>query len=87
MWEAESARLWEEINAPDPYEKQMITAAGSLKNAIESLDKATDWVAEAAYDLNGSPMENVIGSFEEQLEGILMELKSLQEKYGRGVRD
>ena len=87
MWEAESARIWEDVNAPDPFEKQMITAAGTLKSAIDLLDKATDWVAEAAYDLNGTPMENLVACYEEQMESILSELKSLQEKYGRGIRD
>ena len=86
MWEAESARIWEEMNAPDPMEGKMISAASALANAIQHLDKATDWVAEAAYDLTGSPMEHVVGSFEEQMESILRELKALKEKYERGVR-
>ena len=29
MWEAESARIWEEMNAPDPMEGKMISAASA----------------------------------------------------------
>lgn len=86
MWEADSAKIWEDLNAPDPCEGKLMEAAGSLQVAISHLDKATDWVAEAANDLMGTPMEDVVGSFTQQMEGILAELKQLREKYGRGER-
>lgn len=86
MWEAESARIWEEMNAPDPYENQMQTAAKSLKEAIDRLKKGTDLVAEAANDLQGTPMECLVASFTDQLEDLTNGLRQLQEKYERGER-
>lgn len=87
MWEAESARMWEDLNAPDPYENKMFEAAGSLAVAIGHLIPARDWVHEAAYELEETPMESKMESFAEEIDGILMMLKDLEEKYRRGVRE
>ena len=86
MYGAESARIWEEMNAPDPCERQLIEAAASLQVAVKHLDKATDWLAEAASELMGTPMEDVVNSYTLQLENFLCDLKKLREKYGRGER-
>ena len=86
MWEAESARIWEEMNAPDPYENQMQTAAKSLKEAIDRLSKGTEGVVEATHDLQGTPMEYLVASFTDQLENLICDLRQLQEKYERGER-
>lgn len=86
MWEAESARIWEEMNKPDPCEGKMLEAAASLQVAIKHLDKAADWLADAASELMGTPMEDVVSSYTMQLENFLCDLKKLHEKYGRGER-
>lgn len=86
MWEAESSRIWEEMNAPDPFAGKMMDAASSLQVAVKHLDKATDWLADAAGKLIGTPMEDVVNSYTLQLENFLCDLRKLQEKYGRGDR-
>ena len=86
MREAESSRIWEEMNAPDPCYGKMLEAASSLQVAVKHLDKATDWLADAAGELIGTPMEDVVNSYTLQLENFLCDLKKLREKYGRGER-
>ena len=86
LYEAESARIWEELNAPDPCEEQMKAAAKWLKEAVESLNTATDWVADAACELMGTPMESIANNYCEKMEEILFGIRKLQEKYGRGER-
>lgn len=87
MWEAESARLWEELNAPDPAEGKMIAAASSLAVVVKHLDKAADWIAQAASELQGTPMENVVASHLDELEDMICNIRGLQEKYSRGIRE
>ena len=85
--EAEDARIWEEINAPDPAEKQMESAAVAIKEAANFLDIATDRLCEAQADLYDTPMESVVEDFVNRIEDIRFELKELASKYERGRRE
>lgn len=86
MWEADAAAEWERLNAPDPYESKLIEAAGQLKEVSESLNKATDYLMEAQAELEGTPMEDVVGSAINDLEDVLCFVNELKDKYARGVR-
>ena len=55
--EAEDARIWEELNAPDPYEKQLRDAALDLSLAMEPISKAEDYLMDAVADVSETPME------------------------------
>ena len=87
MWEADAAAEWERLNAPDPCEKQMKSAAVDITEASHFVDIAEDRLGEATAELYGTPMEAVVESWLDQLENIRFELKSLAEKYGRGERE
>lgn len=87
MWQADAMAEWERLNEPDPFEKEMIKAAVYLNNAIENLDKAVDKIIEAQSELEGSPMEDVVGSYVIDMENIISNLKSLENNYERGQRE
>jgi hypothetical protein len=85
--EAEDARIWEELNAPDPYEKQMRDAALEMKQAIDQIDKAENFLVDAIAALNETPMEDRVASLLDALEDLHCDIKYLQEKYGKGERE
>lgn len=85
--EAEDARIWEELNAPDRAEKQMKEAAVSMKQAEELIDKAENALLTAMDRLNPYPMENRVGSLESDLEDLRYSIRALREKYERGWRE
>lgn len=87
MWEADAAAEWERLNEPDPFENEMIEAAVHLKEAIKNLNKAVDSIMEADSELEGSPMEDVVGSYVIDIENLISNLKSLENKYERGKRE
>ena len=85
--EADDARIWEELNAPDPYEKQMRDAALEMKQAIQQISKAEDYLADAIASVSETPMEDCVASLLDSLEDLKYSIKVLQEKYGRGERE
>ena len=87
MWEAEAARIWEELNAPDPGEKAMKEAGKSIKEALDKIDPGLDCIAEAVASLDGFQMADKVQSFLEAFENLANELETLGEKYERGERE
>lgn len=87
MWEADTAALWERLNAPDPYEREMHDAALDMRLAIEMLNKAEDYLADAVADLSGTPMEDRIQSFLNDLEDLHSDINYQKNKYERGERE
>ena len=85
--EAEDARIWEELNAPDPYEKQMRDAALEMRLAIEQIRKAEDYLADAIASVSETPMEYRVAPLLDSLEDLEYSIKVLQEKYGKGERE
>ena len=85
--EAEDARIWEELNAPDPFEKQMRDAALELSLAIEPIEKAESYLMDAVADVSETPMEKKVAALLEAMEDLECEIKFLQEKYERGERE
>ena len=85
--ETEDARIWEELNAPDPCEKQLETASVSLKEASRTIGRAGILLADAMAELFDTPMEYRIGSLLDALEDIESEIRVLAEKYGKGERE
>ena len=77
---------WEDLNSPDPLEKYLMDAAKSLKTALKNLDEAISFVAEGAAALAGTPLEYVVGSVADDLDGIKCDLQTMQENYERGCR-
>lgn len=87
MYEAESARIWEDLNAPDPYEKLLIRAGKRLKTAISKLELAISDVMDASSELQDIPEGDKVESYVTSLEEIECDLKKLKDLYLRGVRE
>lgn len=85
-YEAESATIWEELNAPDPCEKELQKAAVDMKAAIDFIDKAENNLVGAISELSDTPMEDVVTAFLDQLMDLRIDLRVLAEKYERGER-
>ena len=85
--EAEDARIWEELNEPDPYEKQMRVAALEMRLAIEQISKAEGYLMDAVADVSETPMETKVAALLDSLEDLEYSIKALQEKYGKGERE
>ena len=68
MWETESARLWEELNAPDPNQARKEAARTYIQFARDFLNKSVDSLIQAASEVNGLPLENKILSLATELE-------------------
>lgn len=87
MKEAEDARIWEELNAPDPYEEQMKKAAVEMKVSAELLDRATNYLTGAVSELEETPMQDVLASLLDEIEERRILIKRMAENYERGVRE
>ena len=85
--EAEDARIWEELNAPDPNEKQMRDAAIEMRQAYDQINKAENFLMEAVAAVSETPMEDKVNSLLEALEDLNCDINMLQEKYGKGERE
>ena len=85
-WQS-AGKEWEALNADDPFEKEMKQSAKTLKSAIGHLDKATDYAAEAAKELKGTPMEDQVLSYLNELEDIMSDIKAIQENFAKGWRE
>lgn len=85
--ESECSRAWEELNAPDPFENQMRSASKDVLETAGFLSIAEDRITEAFYKLEGSPIQETVGAYIEKLSDMRCELKSLAEKYERGIRE
>lgn len=87
MKEAEDARIWEELNAPDPAEGLMQEAAQDMKMAVDLMDKAEDCLANAISELDGTPMEYKVTAFLDALMDLRIDIRIMAEKFEKGVRE
>lgn len=77
---------WNRLNAPDPAEQALKAAAVSIGEASSFLDICTDRLMEAAEDLKGTPMQDKVLSFVDQLEEIDGFMRAMKKAYERGER-
>lgn len=87
MWEADAAAEWERLNAPDKYHKQLVGAAASLDIAVDKLDKAMDYIADAVSEVDGTPMELTVRDLYDKLDDLKYTVSCLKDKYERGERE
>lgn len=78
MWATESSRMWEELNAPDPNEGRYEEARHSIDVALQHLNKAVDWMRQAADEVEGLPLENKILSLAETMENAGFDTKIIR---------
>lgn len=93
MWQTElmeeEARnqMWEDLNAPDPYELVLRRAAKELEKAISLLDSSIDRLYDAESDLSETPMQAKVESFIDEVTGIKSDLMKIRESWERGERE
>lgn len=87
MWEADAAAEWERINAPDKYHDQMIDAACSMSIAVDKLETARDFLADALNKVDGTPMESTVRDLYEKLDDIMYKISTTKDNYERGERE
>ena len=78
MWATDSSRIWEELNAPDPNEGRYEEARHSIDVALQHLNKAVDWMRQAADEVEGLPLENKILSLAETMENAGFDTKIIR---------
>ena len=84
MYEAESARMWEEQNSRDGAWDKMLDSVGFINVALEHLDKATDSLVGAKDAVDGIPAEYRVGSLLDDFENLVCDLKALRQKFING---
>ena len=75
------------VDIPSYAEKALKKAAKMLAGVVESLDKATDNVAEAVNVLEGTPMEDRVASIMNDLEDICCDVRRMQSNFRKGVAE
>lgn len=85
--EAEDARIWEELNAPDQYEKVLKDAATDLEKAVAELRVVLDRLEDASAVLSETPMQAKIDSFIDSIDDIKYDLWAIQMHWERGERE
>ena len=85
--EADRSSAWENLNAPDPFAKQMKSASTDILESTSFVSIAEDRLIEAYCELEGSPMQKTVEDFLEKLSDMRCDLISLAKKYGRGERE
>ena len=85
MIEREVAKLGEEQTMPAVDGETLRLAARSVRWAVEELDKAADFVNEAAETLVDTPQGDRVASILNDMETMLTNLKQLQKAFEKGV--
>ena len=87
MYEAKSARMWEEQNARDKAWDRMIEACGYLNVVGEHLDKALTSLIGAKDEVEGLDCEWKIGSIMDSCEELMCEVEKIRQQFihGEGV--
>jgi hypothetical protein len=84
--EARNAQ-WEDLNAPDPFEAELMKSATALHITLCNLNNAEKWMYDAISDLADTPMADKVQSLVEEMLSLHSEIERLAEKYGRGQRE
>lgn len=87
LWESESARIWEEQNAPSKDESKYLAAAKELEKAIKALDQVIDALVEAENAADGVPLADKVAFFARDFEDRQCDLKRMMEKAQRSEED
>ena len=80
-------KAWNQLNAPDPCERQLKTSAVSLVEATQFIRIAENRLADAMTEIFDTPMEYKIGSLLDLLQDLRIDIEGLAKKYREGVRE
>lgn len=84
MYETESDRMWEVMNAREDEWNKKLDAVGFINVALEQLDKATDSLVGAKDAVKNLPAEDRIASLISDFEDLVCDLNSLRQKFING---
>ena len=87
MKEAEDARIWEELNAPDKYENVLKDAATDIAKALRELEEAQDRLLDASSVLYETPMQARVDSFIDSLDENKYDLWAIKLHWEKGERE
>ena len=86
MYEDECARIWEEMNAPDQYAKQMQEASLPMFASAELIDKAEEELSAAISHLWDTPIEVDVDDLLDRLQDLRIDIQELAKHYRKGER-
>lgn len=84
MLEADAAAEWEQINEPDPHERNYHEAAYSLDEVVKCLDKALDWVMDAYGCVEGLPVYDRLVSYYDMIDDLKSSLNTDKDQLRKG---
>ena len=65
----------------------MIDAACSMSIAVDKLDKAMDFIADALSKVDGTPMETTVRDLYDKLDDLKYSVSVTKDNYERGERE
>lgn len=87
LWESESARIWEEQNAPSKDEAKYLAASKELKNAVVALNTVITALIKAENAADGVPLADKVAFFARDFEDRQCDLNRMMEKALRSEED
>lgn len=84
MWEADAAAEWERLNQPDPFAKVKAESAVEIRKCVADLETAISCLMDAAGAVAGTPVENEVSSYYEELIGVKRSMAQLADEFERG---
>ncbi len=86
MYENECARIWERLNAPDEFAKQMQEASLPLCASAALIDKAEEELSAAISHLWDTPLERDVDELLDRLQDLRIDIQELAKHYRKGER-
>lgn len=84
MYEAESAKLWEEQNNHDEVWNKALNSVGYLNVVEEQMDKALDSLIWAKEEMSNTNSEYKVGMLIDRYEELLCDLRSTIKQFRDG---
>ena len=84
MYEAESAKIWEDQNSHDELWSKALEAVGYLNVVEEHMNKGLDSLVWAKEEINDTHIEYKVGSLIERYEELLCDIRSTIKQFTGG---
>lgn len=84
MYEAESAKIWEQQNSHDEVWDKALNAVGYLNVVEEHMDKGLDSLLFANEEMTGTNEDYKIGGLIERYEELLCDIRSMIKQFVKG---
>ena len=84
MYEAESEKMWEELNNHDALWDKALESVGYLNVVEEHMDKGLDSLIWAKEELNGTDIEYKVQTLVEQYEELMCDIRRTIKQFAEG---